>query len=343
MNPPTLIRRFVNQVLITTILLSTPVLLAGPVTYDTSKEAAPPTITDNDRWYFNIGMPGWFAFLSGDIGLHGATSNVGVDFGQIITHAAGIASISVEARKGRLGVYGDLLYMSLSAGIYGDGLVKKANLTVDSYIADAEVYYRVWEGPNGWLDLRAGARYTNSFTRLELTSADSKVNQAAAQLVAAANQDLRDVLERLIHGALDPNRPPIPFPPLGQDEKLRLLRFIIDARRDPVTAQQRITRILQTQLNRGHGLTEYWTDPYIGIGGRYKLSKAFYMTGKVDVGGFDVNSTITVQAYAALGCHVTRSIYSELGFRYLYDDYDNGGYSYKVSTYGPQFTAGIEF
>src|SRR5439155_116453 len=83
---------------------------------------------------------------------------------------------------------------------------------------------------------RAGSRYTNSFTRLELTSADSKVNQAAAQLVAAANQDLRDLLERLIHGALDPNRPPIPFPPLGQDEKLRLLRFIRDARRDPVTA-----------------------------------------------------------------------------------------------------------
>ena len=328
--------------LIALVVAATSVLTAGPVELE-PKAITPPTITADDHWHFNVGMPGWLAFISGDIGLHGATSNVGVDFGQIITHAAGIASISADVRKGRWGVYGDLLYMSLSAGIYGDGLVKKANLTVDSYIADAEVYYRVWESPSGWLDLRAGARYTNSFTRLELTSADSKINQAAAQLVAAANQDLRDLLERLIHGALDPNRPPIPFPPLGQDEKLRLLRFIIDARRDPVTAQQRITTILKTQLNRGHGLTEYWTDPYIGIGGRYKLSKAFYVTGKVDVGGFDVNSIVTVQAYAALGCHVTRSIYSELGFRYLYDDYDNGGYSYKVSTYGPQFTAGMEF
>src|SRR5436190_19105680 len=328
--------------LIALFTAATSVLTAGPVELE-PKAMAPPTITDNDHWYFNIGMPGWIAFISGDIGLHGVTSNVGVDFGQIITHVAGIASISAEARKGRFGVYGDLLYMSLSAGIYGDGLVKKANLTLDSYIADGEVYYRVWEGPDGWLDLRAGARYTNSFTRLELSSADSKINQAAAQLVAAANQDLRGLLERLIHGALDPNRPPIPFPPLGQDEKLRLLRLIIDARRDPVTAQQRITRILQTQLNRGHGLTEYWTDPYIGIGGRYKLSKAFYMTGKVDVGGFDVNSIVTVQAYAALGCHVTRSIYSELGFRYLYDDYDNGGFCYKVSTFAAQRIHGNEF
>jgi len=328
--------------LIALVAAATSVLTAGPVELE-PKATAPPTITNDDQWHFNIGMPGWFAFLSGDIGLHGATSNVNVDFDQLITHVTGIASISADVRKGRWGVYGDLLYMSLSEGIYGDRLVKKANLTVDSYIADAEVYYRAWEGPNGWLDLRAGARYTNSFTRLELTSADSKINQAAAQLVAAANQDLRGLLEGLIHGALDPNRPTIPFPPLGQEEKLRLLRFIRDARRDPVTAQQRIVRILKTELNKGHGLTEYWTDPYIGIRGRYKLNKAFYTTGKVDVGGFDVNSTITVQGYGGLGCDITRDIYAELGFRFLYDDYENGGYSYKVWTYGPQITAGIQF
>jgi hypothetical protein len=328
--------------LIALVMAATSVLTAGPVELE-PKAMAPPAITDDDHWHFNIGMPGWLPFMSGDIGLHGFKSNVDVDFGQILTHTAGLALISAEARKGRFGVYGDLLYTSLSAGVYGDRLVKKANLTVDQYIADGEIYYRVLEGPRGWLDARAGARYFNTFNRLELTSADSKINQAAAQLVAAANQDLRDLLERLIHGALDPDRPSIPFPPLGQDEKLRLLRFIRDARRDPVTAQQKITRILNTELNKGRGLTEYWVDPYLGIGGRYNLSKAFYMTGKVDVGGFDVGSIVTVQAYGALGCHVTRSIYSELGFRYLYYDYDSGGYLYKVSTYGPQITTGIEF
>jgi len=319
---------------------------AGPVELE-PKEMAPPTITNNDHWYFNIGMPGWLAFISGDIGLHGFTSNPNIDFGQIITHVAGIASISADVRKGRFGAYGDLLYMSLSAGIYGDRLVKKANLTLDDYIADGEVYYRVWEGPAGWLDLRAGARYTNSFTRLELTSADAKINQAAAQFVAAANQDLRGLLERLIHGALDPDRPSIPFPPLGDEEKLRLLKLIRDARQHhQMTTQERITRIariLKTQLSSGHGLTEYWADPYIGVGGRYKLSKPFYLTGKVDVGGFDVGSIITVQGYAGLGCQVTRNIYSELGFRFLYYDYDSDGYLYKVWTYGPQITAGIQF
>jgi len=328
--------------LIALVVATTSVLTAGPVELE-PKATAPPTITNDDQWHFNIGMPGWFAFLSGDIGLHGATSNVNVDFDQLITNVTGIASISADVRKGRWGVYGDLLYMSLSEGIYGDRLVKKANLTVDSYIADGEIYYRVLQGPNGWLDARAGARYFNTFNRLGLTSNDSKINQAAAQLVAAANQDLRDLLERLIHGALDPDRPNVPFPPLGADEKLRLLRLIRHARQDPVTAQQRITGILKTQLNRGFGLTEYWTDPYIGIGGRYNLNKAFYLTGKADVGGFDVGSIITAQGYGGLGYQYNRNIYAELGFRFLYYDYDSDGFLYKVWTYGPQITVGAQF
>src|SRR6266478_659052 len=253
---------------------------AGPVELEPKEMAAPPTITDNDHWYFNIGMPGWLAFISGDIGLHGVTLNADVDFGQIITHVAGIASISAEARYGRFGVYGDLLYMSLSAGVYNNGLIKKAEISVDSYIADGEVYYRVLEGPNGWLDLRAGGRYTNIYNKLQLTAGDAKINQAATALVNAANADLRDVLERLLQHRLDGTNPPLPVPPLGPEVKLRLLKLIRQARQDPIRARGRITRILKTRLNSGVSLTEYWTDPYIGAGGRYNLTKAFYLTGK---------------------------------------------------------------
>lgn len=316
-------------------------LTAGPV--EMEPKATAPTITDDDHWHFTIGMPGWIAFISGDIGLHGSTSNVDVDFGQLITHTAGIASISAEARKGRFGVYSDLLYMSLSAGIYGNGLAKKANLTLDDYIADGEVYYRIIECPNGWLDLRVGARYLNTFSRIELTPASTKIDQAAAAFVTAANEDLRGLLERLLHGAIDSGNRPIPFPPLGEDIKLRILKRIVHARQDPIGAQQKIARILKTNLRGGQGLTEWWTDPYLGVAGRYKLSKPFYLTGKVDVGGFGAGSDVSVQAYAGLGCNLTRDIFAELGFRYLYEDYDSSSYLYNVSTYGPQITAGIQF
>ena len=319
-------------------------VVAGPVELEPKEMAPPPTITDTDHWYFNLGFPGWMPFISGDIGLHGVTSNVDVDLHQIITHLTGIASVSGEARYGRFGVYGDFLYTSLSAGVYNDGLIKKVELGLSEYIADGEVYYRVLEGPRGSLDLRAGGRYTNIYNQLQLTAADSKIDQAATDLVNAAKDDLRGVLERLLQHRLDGRDPPLPVPPLGVDVKLKLLKLIREARQHPMRTQHgRIARILKTRLNGGVSLTEYWADPYIGIGGRYNLTKAFYLTGKADVGGFDVGSEVTVQAYGALGCQVTRSIYSELGFRYLYYDYDSGGFLYKVSTYGPQITAGIIF
>jgi len=69
-------------------MAATSVLTAGPVELE-PKQMATPTITDDDHWHLNIAMPGWLAFISGDIGLHGVTSNVDVDFGQIITHVAG--------------------------------------------------------------------------------------------------------------------------------------------------------------------------------------------------------------------------------------------------------------
>ena len=159
----------------------------------------------------------------------------------------------------------------------------------------------------------------------------------------AASSDLRGLLDRLLNGALDNKNPPLPVPPLGFEEKIKLLKLIQAARQDRMRAHQKIVNVLNKELNRSFSLTERWVDPYIGVGGRYNLTKAFYLTGKVDVGGFDAGSEITVQAYGALGCQVTRSIYSELGFRYLYDDYDSDGFLYKVSTYGPQITAGIIF
>ncbi len=53
--------------------------------------------------------------------------------------------------------------------------------------------------------------------------------------------------------------------------------------------------------------------PLIGLRGRYNLSKAFYLTAETDVGGFGIGSDIAVDAYAALGCQITRNIFSAVG------------------------------
>ena len=316
---------------------------AGPVELE-SKEMAPgPTITESEPWHFNLGVPGWLASVSGDIGLRGITSNVDVKFDQILRHIDWATSVSAAARKGRFGVYADLLYLEASDALYNNRVLSKVNIGLSQYLVDGEAFYRVVECPRGWIDLRAGARYTDVYSSTKLFGNSRLIDQAATVLANAIAGDLKGLLERFLQGKLDGKNPPLPVPPLAAHEKIKLLKLIVAARQDPITAQQKIAQILNKQLNRSFSLTERWVDPYLGIGGSYDLTKAFYVTARADVGGFDVGSRVTVQASAALGCHITRRIYSEIGYRYLYDDYDSGGFLYKVSTYGPQITTGITF
>ena len=341
--------RIVNRFLIATIFFSAPVLLAGSETYDTSKETLPPPPpTTDDQWHFNLASPGWLASFSGTVGLQGVNTHVDIGFGQIIQHVDSLMSLSAEVRKGRFGVYGDFLYMDLSAPVYPKNIISKADIAMSQYLADGEVYYRVLEGPQGWIDLRAGARYTNVYTNHELTEGTPRqIAEAVTDFVNALPGDVKGLLDRLLNGALDGRNPPLPVPPLGFGEKAKLVKLILAAKRIPDRMQrrQKIAQILNSELNQTFRLTEYWFDPYIGISGRYNLTKAFYLTGKVDVGGFGAGSDITTQVSAGLGCQITRSIYSELGFRYLYTDYedDSNRFVWKTSTYGPQITTGIIF
>jgi hypothetical protein len=53
-----------------------------------------------------------------------------------------------------------------------------------------------------------------------------------------------------------------------------------------------------------------------------------------------------VEAYAALGCNITRNIYSEVGYRYLYDDFLDeaaNGFLYQISLHGAQISVGLKF
>src|SRR6476660_9314476 len=107
--------------LIALVVAATSVLTAGPVELE-PKATAPPTITDDDHWHFNIAMPGWFAFVKRDNGLHGVSSHPEIGFAKdLLTHFTGITVISAVVREGRWGVYGGLLFVSLSEGIYSDG------------------------------------------------------------------------------------------------------------------------------------------------------------------------------------------------------------------------------
>jgi hypothetical protein len=186
--------RFVNQFLIATILLSAPVLLAGPEPYDTSKEAPPPTITQTEPWHFTIAVPGWMPGMTGTTGLHGIDADVDIDFGEILRNLDMIFALRVKADKGPFGIYGELIYMSLSDSADVNGLVQKADVRVDQYLADGGLSWRLINQPRWSLDLTAGTHYTNLYERLTLQRDTVAIGEASVQFVDNISAALRNRL-----------------------------------------------------------------------------------------------------------------------------------------------------
>jgi hypothetical protein len=336
-----------------------------------------PLVKTSEPWEIKVGGPGWLANASGITGFHGFNQNISVDIGQILRHINVIYAFNGEVRKGRFGVFGGLLYMNAQAGTpERSGLVSKVDLGFQQFGGQLFGSYRVIEGPRGWLDLLAGFRDTYLGQQVGLQANSLAINAASTQLVddiaqriAIRVSDFRSLLRTdLINklGALDNRNPILPVGPVGEFLKDKIFDAVeqqIQSRVPPLEAaiqakvqarvnqiktglENRISNYLTSQLNRSFSFYDNWVDPVIGLRGRLNLSRAFYLTAQTDVGGFGIGSDIAVEAYAALGCNITRNIYSEVGYRYLYDDFrdeEADGFLYQMSLHGAQITIGLTF
>lgn len=77
-----------------------------------------------------------------------------------------------------------------------------------------------------------------------------------------------------------------------------------------------------------------WVDPFVGIQGRCQLTDRWYAKARGDYGGFGVSSESTYNLFGVFGYQLTERASMELGYRYLYTDYTNGGFNYDMATKG---------
>lgn len=213
--------------------------------------------------------------------------------------------------------------------------------------------------------------------RIDETS-EGLVDEVSDRLrTTLSESDLRGVIQERIGtqlAVLAGRKPTLPTGPLAGRERTPILDRIgqiIDTRRAALAAafrdraaaatealreqaqarvdaikrdlSRRIARTLESKLDTTVSRTDDWWDPYVGLRGRYNLSTAFYLAAKGDIGGFGVGSDLTWQAEAALGVQMTRSIFTEVGYRALGVDYDKDGLVIDTITHGPQMTLGIIF
>lgn len=93
--------------------------------------------------------------------------------------------------------------------------------------------------------------------------------------------------------------------------------------------------------------TQDWWDPIIGANASLPLGKGFSLNVRGDVGGFGVGSDLTWQVFPYLGWQYARWGSLQLGYRWLYMDYETGSgteqFKYDILNQGPQIGLTFHF
>ena len=84
-----------------------------------------------------------------------------------------------------------------------------------------------------------------------------------------------------------------------------------------------------------------WVDAVVGLRGKAALSKKWFVTGKMDLGGG--GAKFTYQFFGGVGVMVAKKIALIGGFRDLYVNKNSPTFTYKISLHGPVFGLGFKF
>lgn len=79
---------------------------------------------------------------------------------------------------------------------------------------------------------------------------------------------------------------------------------------------------------------EQWADPTVGFSAHWRINERWFVNLLGDVGGFGVGSRFTTQGFASVGYRWTDSISTALGYRAIYTDYRNDGFTYRATQHG---------
>lgn len=104
-----------------------------------------------------------------------------------------------------------------------------------------------------------------------------------------------------------------------------------------------LSTLLNSKLNQSISRQDDWFDPYVGLRGRYNFNKTWYTAVRGEIGGFGVGADLMWEVEGVLGINLTRSIFTEIGYRALGGNFEEDNFKFDVVMHGPQITTGITF
>jgi len=272
--------------------------------------AEPPAAADPDPWRYNIALYGWALGVTGNVTARNQTIDTNASFIDIVQKSDSLGAFMgyMEADKGRLGVYTDLVFAKLGFGasqtsyrnpLPGLSITATANaaLTYQLFIVEMGGVYEFFrwpgttEGSSTSLDGLLAFRYWNN-------SVD-----ASFDATAIAN--------------------------------LNLPAFGIERSRGFGVALARADAI-------------QWVDPVVGVRLRHRFTPRQEIMVRGDVGGFGLGSQFSWQAVAVYSYawqFTGYQVAALLGFRALGVNYSapSGGVGINEVLYGPIIGASFRF
>jgi hypothetical protein len=220
---------------------------------------------------------------------------------------------------------------------------------------------------------QASVRFVNDVADDLRARLDRDISKS--EFISALEDSIRSVIASRIGDRLEDHQrhPNIPIGPLGgrirQEIAQRVENFIeqeraaLEARIDALrlrgaarraavaravnAAKARIANQLALRLDKSLSQTlskdDYWFDPYVGLRARYDFNKTYYTAVRGEIGGFGVGADLMWEVETVVGINLTRSIFTEIGYRALGGNYENNGFRFDAVMHGPQITTGITF
>ena len=291
-----------------TIILSTPVLFAGPE-YDISKGTPPPPpqpwCETPPTLEIRIGAPGWMAGVSGNSGVKGVVADPDVSFDQLLRHLTHVPIVlSAEIRYKRWEFFGDGQYMEAGTSASLPGLLfTDANMHLKVGLAEGFVGYRVINCDKAALSFFAGARY--SYQGGDLSIFD--------------NGDARLVRLREL---------------LGIRKKLAFSDSTDWV--DPVIGARGRVKIWKA-------VSLYAEGDVGGFDANSGSAFEIHREGRTIAREPVESSDWSYQVQGGLEVQISRWFWAQVGWRYLKYDYKQEGFTNKTALNGPQVQGGINF
>lgn len=91
------------------------------------------------------------------------------------------------------------------------------------------------------------------------------------------------------------------------------------------------------------GTDTTWADPIIGGSVSYEFSKRWSTVVKGTVGGFGVSADFAGEVFAGFNYRINDWCSAALGYRYLHEDYDRGGFNFDLQAHGFLLGFGFRF